>query len=49
MQHFARSIGLTHSAATHTAQKYFQQTEADSKDFNAMMTVNLEGKIHMMS
>jgi hypothetical protein len=42
--HFTKSIGLSNSAATHTAQKHFQETEAESKHFIAFMKAKLVGK-----
>jgi hypothetical protein len=41
---FTQSIGLAYSCATHTAQKHFMETEADAKDFIAVMKSKLEGR-----
>jgi hypothetical protein len=37
---------LTYHSTTHTAQKYFMETEANSMDFITMMRINMEGRNH---
>ena len=41
---FTKSIGLSNCAATHTAQKHFQETEQESKHFIKFMKAKLVGK-----
>jgi hypothetical protein len=41
---FTRSVGLTQHQATHTAQKHFSETEADTQDFIAMMKEKVAGR-----
>ena len=41
---FTRSVGLTQRQATHTAQKHFSETEADARDFIAMMKEKMAGR-----
>jgi len=40
---FTKSIGLSNHAATHTAQKHFQETKQDSKHFIKFMKAKLAG------
>jgi len=46
---FIKSIGLSNRAATHTAQKHFQDTKQESKHFIEFMKAKLLGKIHVIS
>ena len=39
---FTKHLGLTQRVATHTAQKHFKETEAESKDFVAMIKARLQ-------
>jgi hypothetical protein len=41
---FTRSLGLTQRAATHTAQKHFNETARDAKDFIDMVRLKLVGR-----
>lgn len=41
---FTKSMGLSNRAATHTAQKHFQETEEESKHFIEFMKAKLAGK-----
>ncbi len=41
---FTKSIGLTQRSATHTAQKHFNETAGDAKDFIDMMRLKISGK-----
>ena len=41
---FTKSIGLSNCAATHTAQKHFQETKQESKHFIEVMKAKLVGK-----
>jgi len=41
---FMRSLGLTQRAATHTAQKHFNETACDAKDFIDMVRLKLVGR-----
>ena len=44
IRRFTKSIGLTHRAATHTAQKHFKETQVESSDFITMMKGRLAGR-----
>jgi len=44
IRRFTKRIGLTHRAATHTAQKQFKETQLESSDFIAMMRGRLVGR-----
>jgi len=41
---FTKHLGLIQRVATHTAQKHFKDTEAESKDFIAMIKARLQGR-----
>ena len=44
VRRFTKHLGLSQHVATHTAQKHFKETEAESKDFIAMIKARLQGR-----